>query len=672
MPEETDHLDSWKQIAAYLQKSERTVRRWHETEGLPVHKHQHQQRGSVWAYSGEIDAWRQSRVLNPEDPDLEPSQLAPAELPKTAKTWKWGTAAVVILVALSAWILLGRRQVQVPPSEWAAEPFTALPGSEHSPAFSPDGKTVVFFYTGNPDADLQPGLYVKAIGRDDLTPLIVGGGLFRYSPAWSPLGDRIAYVDRNSKGETRLMWIPATGGVPHEVAKLGLLLTMENMHTTWSLDGRWLYAGALLPDGRKGIFRFGPDTGEAVQITKRDGQGGRDIAPTMSPDGRTLAFVREMASMGYFGIVQIATVPAAASERLAEPTIVDGDRFVHGGLAWAPSGKELLFCTGTLASQPARFLYRVTLDKPARRTRLLLDYCQTLAISRPASDGTAQLMYGTYHARSEIFRLPLDGKSTPRPFARSTRYDTSPAYSADGKQVTFLSSRAGLPSFWMADADGSSPHRIEIKGPSPIGEFGAMRPSPDGGEWVFPGDRGDGVTRVYTVRLGSEPVDIWIGQSPSFSRDGEWIFFSAPVSDGTYHGWRIRRKAGAVPERITKSGGYLIYEAPSGKSVLTVALSSPSIVREVPLDGGPEIERLPIAFNSPFGVTREWIYYGVTTGDGRTELFRTRDFSGKPELVVTLAVRPDFNFAVRPDDKELVYSVGANPSNDLMLIRKFR
>src|ERR1700733_912824 len=138
----------------------------------------------------------------------------------------------------------------------------------------------------------------------------------------------------------------------------------------------------------------------------------RDIAPTMSPDGRTLAFVRETTSMGYFGIVQIATVPAGASEPLAEPTIVDADRFVHGGLAWAPSGKELLFCTGKLASQPARILYRVTLAKPARRTRVLSDYCQTLAISRPASDGTAQLMYGTYHARSEIFRLPLDGKST--------------------------------------------------------------------------------------------------------------------------------------------------------------------------------------------------------------------------------------------------------------------
>ena len=63
---EQDRLDSWKQIAAYLNKSERTVRRWQETEGLPVHKHPHQQRGSVWAYRQELDHWLTDRVVQPE------------------------------------------------------------------------------------------------------------------------------------------------------------------------------------------------------------------------------------------------------------------------------------------------------------------------------------------------------------------------------------------------------------------------------------------------------------------------------------------------------------------------------------------------------------------------------------------------------------------------------
>jgi hypothetical protein len=55
------HLDSWKEIAAYLNRDIRTVQRWEKQEGLPVHRHQHDERGTAYAYSGEIDRWLDSR-----------------------------------------------------------------------------------------------------------------------------------------------------------------------------------------------------------------------------------------------------------------------------------------------------------------------------------------------------------------------------------------------------------------------------------------------------------------------------------------------------------------------------------------------------------------------------------------------------------------------------------
>ena len=55
-----DRLDSWKEIAAYLNCSERTVRRW-EQEGLPVHRHPHKKKAGIYAYKAEIDAWWQNR-----------------------------------------------------------------------------------------------------------------------------------------------------------------------------------------------------------------------------------------------------------------------------------------------------------------------------------------------------------------------------------------------------------------------------------------------------------------------------------------------------------------------------------------------------------------------------------------------------------------------------------
>jgi hypothetical protein len=59
-------LDSWKAIGAYLQRDERTVRRWEKEEGLPIHRHSHKSRSSVYAYPDEIDAWRASRKIAPQ------------------------------------------------------------------------------------------------------------------------------------------------------------------------------------------------------------------------------------------------------------------------------------------------------------------------------------------------------------------------------------------------------------------------------------------------------------------------------------------------------------------------------------------------------------------------------------------------------------------------------
>lgn len=55
-PPAGDRLDSWKEIGAYLKRDERTVRRW-EREGLPVYRHLHTKKATVYSYKSEIDAW---------------------------------------------------------------------------------------------------------------------------------------------------------------------------------------------------------------------------------------------------------------------------------------------------------------------------------------------------------------------------------------------------------------------------------------------------------------------------------------------------------------------------------------------------------------------------------------------------------------------------------------
>src|SRR5689334_16878157 len=55
-------LESWKQIAAHLNRSERTVRRWEAVEGLPVRRREHNKQDTVFAFSDEIDEWSRRRT----------------------------------------------------------------------------------------------------------------------------------------------------------------------------------------------------------------------------------------------------------------------------------------------------------------------------------------------------------------------------------------------------------------------------------------------------------------------------------------------------------------------------------------------------------------------------------------------------------------------------------
>ena len=61
MPATGERLDSWKEIAAHFNRDVTTVRRWERREGLPVHRHPHQSRSSVYAYRTELDAWWRDR-----------------------------------------------------------------------------------------------------------------------------------------------------------------------------------------------------------------------------------------------------------------------------------------------------------------------------------------------------------------------------------------------------------------------------------------------------------------------------------------------------------------------------------------------------------------------------------------------------------------------------------
>ena len=109
-------LDSWKEIAAYLRRDERTVRRW-EKDGLPVHRKVMNKKAAIFAYTEEIDAWWHSAVA--EESAVKSSEMADPRLESGAslvvppRNDPWNrhlalVAAGVIIAGLLAFIAFNR------------------------------------------------------------------------------------------------------------------------------------------------------------------------------------------------------------------------------------------------------------------------------------------------------------------------------------------------------------------------------------------------------------------------------------------------------------------------------------------------------------------------------------------------------------------------------------
>lgn len=99
------HLDSWKEIAAYVKRDVSTVQRWEKREGMPVHRHLHDKRGSVYALSSELDAWFESRKLRLQAQDPEQIMKVP-EGPESESPQGNGRATRLLFLAAATAVAL--------------------------------------------------------------------------------------------------------------------------------------------------------------------------------------------------------------------------------------------------------------------------------------------------------------------------------------------------------------------------------------------------------------------------------------------------------------------------------------------------------------------------------------------------------------------------------------
>jgi len=661
---ESDRLESWKQIGAYLDKSERTVRRWNELEGLPVHKHPHQQKGTVWAYRSEIDGWIASRKISPEP--------AATEAPRTGR---WFYAACVIAAGVALAYSLTRPAPGTVPIE--PEFASALAGEEYNPAFSPDGTKFAYFHA--PADVLKRGIYIRSLDAELPAPLILRGmsNTFNYNPSWSPDGRTIAFLRRNADEETWLHVISATGGPDRRVVQLavkGHTFYANHQHLSWTPDSASIVA-PMATGAENGVYRIVAASGARRRISVPTERF--IVAPLLSRDGRRFVYMtREGPAQAGLEEVFVQNLNNAGDPE-GPPLSVYRGQSMASGLAWGPSGKDLIFCnaySAVFGPFDSR-LYRLSAE--ARRKPELLGPapCVSVATSNPDSSGRASLIFGSGVSVNSVARLwrgSLKNLEHSELFAPSSRYESLPQFSPNGRSVAFLSNRGGPPEIWVAEHDGSNSRQITGNGVP----RSAPQWSPDGTRILFaaspnapvPGIAVVSITGGIPVRV---PIDDEFAANPVWSRDGQSIYYSSEKSlwrAGIDGSGRKLIDASSVHDSVHESidGQFLFFTRPGGFSELC----------RIPRDGGG-VTVLADDLSSPrIAVTATTVY---CIRKKTNSLFALAISGGKgkeigifPGYEKINGLRTWLGFTVSPDDSQAVWAIGEGQETDLQIIRGFK
>ncbi len=87
-------LDSWKEISNYLERSEKTCRKWEKELGLPIHRLEDSPKARVFAYREELDTWMKEKLSVIEEENSEKKSISKSEI-FLAK--KWTMFSLIIL-----------------------------------------------------------------------------------------------------------------------------------------------------------------------------------------------------------------------------------------------------------------------------------------------------------------------------------------------------------------------------------------------------------------------------------------------------------------------------------------------------------------------------------------------------------------------------------------------
>lgn len=265
--------------------------------------------------------------------------------------------------------------------------LTGLTGAEVGPAWSPAGDRLAFLGYGS-----AGNHRVAVVGADGTGLVTLTTDAWYWAPTWSSDGARIAYIHPGTGGDLYVMNADGTGATP---------LSMDDRIDTepvWSpVEPRIAFTSS--EDGNTEIRVINADGTGEVNLTNSHGE---DDSPRWSPDGQRIAF---------------------SSSR-------DGNREIY---VMYSDGSGLL----NLTSDPG------TDHSPAW-----------------SPDGTRIAFSSFRDGNFEIYVINADGSGLQNLTANPAQDSGPAAWSPDGGRIAFTSDRDGNEELYVMNADGTGPVRL--------------------------------------------------------------------------------------------------------------------------------------------------------------------------------------------------------------------
>ncbi|HSJ13611.1 MAG TPA: amidohydrolase family protein [Longimicrobiales bacterium] len=416
----------------------------------------------------------------------------------------------------------------------------AVGADDRQPAVSPDGRWIAT----RSDRPAGRGIWLHSLTGEaprQLTDSALILGRDAGAPSWSPVGDRLAYVERGAV----LLLDPVTGR--REPLRIGELPDAVIDEPAWSPDGRRLLVSGPWTGGTPrpllegplgaGIWEVDPTAGGARRITP---EALPARAPAYSPDGRSVAYFAGDSSGGYRLVVQPLDGPPrdVATAAGLEPHRV----------RWRRDGRSLIFVArGRLHRVSAdggaidEIPFVAELSVPRQRyTRRAPHLSQPGVVdSARGFSGLAIAPDGSQLAMLALGRLWLiDRRGGVRAAATITASANGLAWAPDGTRIAWTGGPLATQDLWITDLRTGAHRRVSRSG----GSDSRAAWSPDGRRIAFL--HNDGRVRVVSGAAEddgteAEGPEVPFSEIAAFSETLQWTPTGDTLLVYGMNGWPV-------------------------------------------------------------------------------------------------------------------------------------